>query len=170
MGEQRRGELMTLLRNTSQPLSGGKLGQVLNVSRQVIVQDVALLRAQGLDIMATARGYVLHQDTGKTKQRVVLVQHKFDEIQTELNIVVDFGGVIRNVIIEHPIYGEMIGNMMVENRRDVAQFVKDIQREDAYPLMKLTSGVHMHTIEASDEEILDEIEAALDQKGYLFTS
>lgn len=169
MGDQRREKIMDLLNNTSKPLSGSKLGEVLEVSRQVIVQDVALLRAQGLDIIATARGYLLYKNRGENKQRVVLVCHNFNEIADELNTAVDFGGVIRNVIVEHPVYGEMIGNMMIKTRRDVEEFVEEIEKADTYPLMTLTSGVHMHTIEADNEEILDKIEEELEKKGYLYT-
>ncbi len=168
-GDRRREELMKILRNTSDPISGGKLGEVFQVSRQVIVQDIALLRAQGLDIIATARGYLLYQNTEKNKQRVFLVRHQYDEIGDELNTIVDFGGVVRNVLIEHPIYGEMTGNMMLKTRRDVEQFVASISKFDTYPLMNLTHGLHMHTVEARSEEILDEIEGALGKKGYLYT-
>ena len=168
-GDQRREKIVELLKDTSEPLSGGKLGKMFEVSRQVIVQDVALLRAQGLDIMATARGYVLYKSKNESKQRVVLVQHQYDDIEDELSTVVDYGGIIRNVLIEHPLYGEMTGNMMIETRRDVEQFLKDIAGFDTYPLMNLTHGVHMHTIEAKDEKTLDEIEEALGKKGYLYT-
>lgn len=168
-GDRRREELMKILRNTSEPVSGGKLGEIFQVSRQVIVQDIALLRAQGLDIIATARGYLLYKNTEKNKQRVFLVRHQYDEIGDELNTIVDYGGVVRNVLIEHPIYGEMTGNMMLKTRRDVEQFVENISEFDTYPLMNLTHGLHMHTVEARSEEILDEIEGALGKKGYLYT-
>ena len=167
-GDQRREEIKKMLNNSQEPLSGGRLGKKFKVSRQVIVQDVALLRATGLDIIATARGYVLYKNPNQNKQRVILVQHDFEDIENELNTIVDYGGIIRNVIIDHPIYGEMLGNMIVKTRRDVEKFVKDIEKEDTYPLMKLTNGVHMHTIEASSEEVLDEIESELNKKGYLY--
>ena len=167
-GDRRREELIKILRGSSEPLSGGKLGELFGVSRQVIVQDIALIRAQGLDIIATARGYLLYRNEEKNKQRVLLVRHQYDEIGDELNIIVDHGAVVRNVIIEHPIYGEMTGNMMLKTRRDVTQFVESIAEFDTYPLMNLTHGLHMHTIEAASEDILDEIEEALNKKGYLY--
>lgn len=168
-GDRRREKIIELLKDSSEPLSGGKLGKIFDVSRQVIVQDVALLRAQGLDIMATARGYVLYKSKDESKQRVVLVKHQYKDIEGELSTIVDYGGIIRNVLIEHPLYGEMTGNMMIETRRDVEQFLKDIDGFDTYPLMNLTHGVHMHTIEAKDESTLDKIEEALGKKGYLYT-
>ena len=168
-GDKRRGEIIKMLTSTTNPLSGGKLGKKFQVSRQVIVQDIALLRATGLDIIATARGYVLYKNPDKNKQRVMLVKHQYDEIGDELNTIIDFGGIVRNVLIEHPIYGEITGNMMLRTRRDIEDFVKDIGVFDTYPLMNLTHGVHMHTVEASSEEVLDQIEQALSEKGYLYT-
>lgn len=168
-GDRRREELIKILKGTAEPVSGSKLGEMFGVSRQVIVQDVALIRAQGLDVMATARGYLLYKNTEKNKQRVFLVRHQYEEIGDELNTMVDFGGVVKNVLIEHPIYGEMTGNMMLKTRQDVKGFVERISEFDSYPLMNLTHGLHMHTVEAKSEEILDEIEKALDRKGYLYT-
>lgn len=167
-GDQRREELKKILNETKEALSGSKLGKELGVSRQVIVQDVALLRAQGLDIVSTARGYLLFKDTAKHKQRIIMVKHNLEDIEEELNIMVDFGAIIRNVIVEHPIYGEITGNMMLKTRQDILGFIKNIEDFDTYPLMNLTNGVHMHTIEARDEKVLDSIEEALDKKGYLY--
>ncbi|HHX62678.1 MAG TPA: transcription repressor NadR [Epulopiscium sp.] len=168
-GDQRREALIEMLTDTLEPLSGRRLGDIFEVSRQVIVQDIALIRAQGLDIIATARGYLLYRDAAKNKQRIFLVRHQYDDISDELNTMIDCGGIIRNVLIDHPIYGEMVGNMMLKTRRDVERFVEDILEFDTYPLMNLTHGVHMHTVEAANEEILDEIEIALNKKGYLYT-
>ena len=168
-GDRRREELVKILRSTVEPLSGGKLGETFGVSRQVIVQDIALIRAQGLDVIATARGYLLYKATETHKQRIFLVRHQFDEIGEELNTIVDFGGIVRNVLIEHPVYGEMTGNMMLRTRQDVKGFVEDILEFDTYPLMNLTHGLHMHTVEAESEQILDQIEKALNKKGYLYT-
>lgn len=167
-GDQRREEIKKMLNNALTPLSGSKLGKILGVSRQVIVQDIALLRAEGLDIIATARGYVLYKNTEQKQKRIIMVQHRHEDIEDELNIIVDFGGIIRNVIIEHPIYGEMEGSMMVENRQDVKSFVESIREFETYPLMNLTNGIHMHTIEAKDVKTLDQIEKELGEKGYLY--
>lgn len=167
-GDKRREELQQMLKEAKEPLSGSKLGKILGVSRQVIVQDIALLRAQGLDIIATARGYVLYKNTEKSEKRIIMLQHSHEAIEDELNTIVDFGGVIRNVVIEHPIYGEIIGNMMVRTRQDVQQFIHNINRFETYPLMNLTDGIHMHTIEARNKSILDDIEYELNKKGYLY--
>ena len=56
-GEERRAKIRERL--GKKPVAAGELARELGVSRQVIVQDVALLRAEGLEIVATNRGYVL---------------------------------------------------------------------------------------------------------------
>ena len=166
-GEKRRQAILTLLKNQEKPISGSYLARTYNVSRQVIVQDIALLRAKNFDILATARGYILNQETNRMYQRVVLVKHTEDEVADELNTVVDNGGYIRNVIILHPIYGELVGDLMLKTRRDVKEFVGKLEETNASQLLKLTDGTHMHTIEAASEEELDIIEEELNNKGYI---
>ena len=58
-GKARRQEIIRLLSRTSGPISGSSLSGMLGVSRQVIVQDIALLRTEH-PILATAQGYLLH--------------------------------------------------------------------------------------------------------------
>lgn len=166
-GEQRREEILKILQQSIKPISGTFLSRELKVSRQVIVQDVALLRAVGYDILATARGYILNKDTSMMHQRVILVQHIKEETEDELQTIIDNGGRVRNVIITHPIYGDLVADLMLKTRRDIRQFVQ--QLEDVYvtPLSTLTDGTHMHTIEATSEEELDMIEEELNKKGYL---
>ncbi len=168
-GEQRREEILKLLKEETKPISGTYLSKHFIVSRQVIVQDVALLRASGYDILATARGYILNQDAPNMLQRVIWVKHTHDEAEDELNIIIDNGGRLRNVIIMHPIYGELVANLMIKTRREVKQFINRLQETKANTLLSLTEGMHMHTIEASSEEELDIIEEELNNKGYLVT-
>lgn len=166
-GDQRREIILGFLNEGVQPISGTHLSKKLNVSRQIIVQDVALLRATGYDILATARGYILNQEAQVMEKRVILVQHTPEQLEDELNTIVDNGGRVRNVIICHPIYGELVGDLMLKNRRDIKQFVEKVNNTAATPLMHLTNGLHMHTIEAGSVEELDIIEEELHRKGYL---
>ncbi len=168
-GEQRREEILKQLQKDRRPISGAYLSKCLDVTRQVIVQDIALLRASGNDILATARGYIFNQDTGSMIQRVVWVKHTSDESEDELNIIIDNGGRVRNVIIMHPIYGELVADLMLKTRREVKQFVDKLKTTKATTLLSLTEGIHMHTIEASTEEELDIIEEELNARGYLIT-
>ncbi len=166
-GQDRRGQMVVMLKESDKPISGGAFGKAFGISRQVVVQDVALLRAEGFDILATARGYLLNKEAGCMCSRVVLVRHTQEQLEDELCTIVDNGGRVRNVIVTHSVYGDLIGDLMLENRRDVRQFLERIVSTQAMPLLELTDGVHMHTIEATEEVVLDEIERALCLKGYL---
>lgn len=168
-GEQRREAIIDLLKGQAKPISGTYLAQTYEVSRQVIVQDIALLRASGYDLLATARGYILNEETEVMYKRVVLVKHTEAQTEEELNTIIDNGGHVRNVIIMHPIYGELVGDLMLKTRREIKEFVKKLQETQANHLLKLTDGTHMHTIEASSNEELDIIEEELREKGLLVT-
>jgi transcriptional regulator of NAD metabolism len=166
-GDKRRELILRALTETTLPISGTYLSKELKVSRQIIVQDIALLRASGYDILATARGYILNKDSGIMQKRVILVKHTHEDLEDELNTIIDNGGRVRDVIISHPIYGELVGDLMLKTRRDIKQFVDKVNSTSATPLMNLTKGFHMHTIEASSEEELNLIEQELNKKGYL---
>ena len=58
-GSKRREELINTIKSSTSPISGKTLAQLYDVSRQVIVQDIALLRTAGYDIISTNRGYIL---------------------------------------------------------------------------------------------------------------
>lgn len=166
-GDQRRNEIVKVLSGSEKPVSATSLAKQYDVSRQVIVQDIALLRAIGYDILATARGYILNKELETMLQRVLIVKHDKMHTEEELNIIVDNGGRVRNVIVSHPIYGQLVGDLMLRTRRDIKQFVEKLSEKDATPLLNLTDGVHMHTIEATSEEDLDIIEEELEKHGFL---
>lgn len=167
-GQTRRKKLIKMLEQGTKPISGVAVGKTFGISRQVVVQDVALLRAEGYDILATARGYILNKEAGHLATRMMGVRHGEEQLQDELNTIVDNGGRVRNVIISHSIYGDVVGDLMLKNRRDVQAFVDKVKESGAAPLSVLTEGVHIHTIEAATEEELDIIEGELRNKGYLY--
>ena len=154
-GEARREQLLKMLRDSTAPISGSALARSLGVSRQVIVQDIALLRAVNKDILATTRGYVLYSQQTEACHRIYCVNHSDDAIADELNTIVDNGGKVLDVIIE------------LENRRDVAEFCDRLKHFNAKPLNIIAGGTHYHTVEARSEVMLDNIECALREKGYL---
>ncbi len=168
-GEKRREELVALLRKSSQPISGTDLAKHLGVSRQVIVQDIALLRAINKNILSTNKGYVLYapeQEKGLAK-RSYAVTHTNEEIRDELYTIVDYGGRVLDVVVEHDIYGQITVDLILNNRLDVDDFVERIEHSKSRPLKVLTDGNHWHTVEAETEKILDKIEEKLREKGYL---
>lgn len=163
----RREKLLSLLMESEEPLSGSLLARKLGVSRQVIVQDIALLRAGRRDILSTARGYLLYAPSSPLCRRCFLVNHTNEQIEDELGTIVDLGGKVLDVIVTHPIYGVITADLLISSRQDVSDFVRKIQMHGTKPLKELTDGVHYHTVEASSETILDAIEQALAQKNYL---
>lgn len=154
-----------MMRAADNPLSGGVLGKQTGVSRQVVVQDIALLRTEGYPIVSTARGYYL--DEPKAATRIFKVHHTDDQVEDELTTIVDLGGCVVNVMVNHRVYGKLNAALNIKNRRDVQCFVRDLKTGKSTPLLNVTSGYHFHTVSAESEEILDEIEEALRKKDYL---
>lgn len=164
-GADRRKKIVSLMRVSDTPLSGSRLGKETNVSRQVVVQDIALLRTEGYPIISTARGYYISE----TKQavRLIKVYHTDEQVEDELTTIVDLGGCVLDVMVNHKVYGKVSAPLNVKNRRDVQKFVEDLKSGKSTPLLNVTSGYHFHKISAEQEEILDEIEDALRKKNYL---
>lgn len=166
-GNKRRQKLIQIIKDRQKPISGGELSQMLGVSRQVIVQDIALLRASDVDIISTTKGYMLYQTKEPKIQRVFCVNHSTEEIEDELCTIVDNGGKILDVHVIHEIYGQIVTDLIIRNRNDVYDFVQKVKDKKIVPLKELTAGNHHHTIEADSEETLDRIEEALRKKNYL---
>lgn len=164
-GQDRRDNILNEMTNSTVPLSGSALAQKFSVSRQVIVQDIALLRAAGHNIISTNRGYTLAESI--TAARVLKVSHTDEQVEEELNAIIDLGGTVVDVFVNHKVYGRLRADMNIRCRRDIQEFVTDIKSGKSRPLKNLTSNYHYHTITADSEETLDEIEKTLDEKGML---
>lgn len=162
----RREEIKKLLNSSDRPLSGGRLAERFQVSRQVVVQDIALLRANGLDIISTNRGYVLQKQQVQY-QRVFKVCHTEEETEKELNLVVDLGGRFLDVFVYHRAYGLIRTELKIRSRHDVAAYMEEISSGKSRELLNITSGYHYHTIEADSEEILGLIQEHLQEMGFL---
>lgn len=166
-GDNRRKKLLTILKETTAPISGEKIASLLGVSRQVIVQDIALLRASDEMILSTNRGYLIYPGNKGCHSRIFRVSHSTDAIKDELYSIVDCGGYIKNVCVEHEVYGMIQADLSIGSRRDVDLFVKKVNHSKSVPLKALGGNIHLHTIEAENDAILDEIEQVLKEKGYL---
>lgn len=168
--KERRELLMEKLKANAAPVTGAALAQAFGVSRQVVVGDIAILRAAGVDILATPQGYLIPSQLLKTQTRTATVacQHGWDKLAEELYVIVDNGGKIRDVIVEHPVYGELRGTLMLCSRREIEAFMDKLQNSGAAPLSAVTGGVHLHTIEVPSLAVLQRIEAELDNRGILF--
>ncbi|MGL5330501.1 MAG: transcription repressor NadR [Peptostreptococcaceae bacterium] len=169
LGTDRRKEIINILKNTNKAISGGTLADELKVSRQLIVGDIALLRASGIEIISTPKGYVLdNKDDKEYINKIIVCRHDKELIEDELNLIVDEGASILNVMVEHSVYGQIIGDLHISSRRDVKEFIKKLSSKDIEPLAKLTDGVHLHTIKYRDEKTLDNVMKVLKEKGYLY--
>ena len=167
---QRRTEILTRIERAHQPVKGGVLAKELAVSRQVIVQDVALLRAKGHPILATPEGYILPAVTPSGCARVAACIHTgFERMREELYTVVDAGATVEDIVVSHPVYGEFRAMLMLRSRRQVDDFVENPGWQEASPLSVLTDGLHLHTITAPDERTLDIVVEALAKRGFLVT-
>ena len=164
-GEERRKEIVARLDGTDKLISASALAKELGVSRQIIVGDVAILRAHGYDIVAYARGYVLQKKNAF--ERVFKVYHSDDDTERELNIFVDSGAECVDVFIYHRTYGEVHAPMKLKSRDSVKSFLSDISSGKSSLLKNVTSGYHYHTISADSPEIFDTIEARLKENGFL---
>lgn len=165
--EQRRQNIKRMLSQSDVPVSGNRLAEQFGVTRQVIVKDIGILKASGLNILSTARGYLLQKDTSSAFCREITVCHTKDQIADELRCIVDLGGHIRNTHIDHPIYGNVGEKLYIKSRKDIQNFLDKTEKTGCMPLLELTNGIHTHTISAEDIETLDEICMALKQAGYL---
>lgn len=170
LGEERRTQLLQLLKSSNEPITGSELSKLTNVSRQVIVGDITLLKARNEPIVATSQGYLYMHTAGKPQlfERTIACQHDPSRTEEELYLLVDHGVTIKNVTIEHPIYGDLTASMMLSNRKDVQQFIDKMTKSQASYLLELsTDGIHLHTVSAPSEELLDEAEDILRKTKFL---
>ena len=165
-GDKRREKILGALSVAEAPLSGAAIAREEGVSRQVIVQDMALLRTQGWPIHSTNRGYVLEREATRPS-RLFKCHHTVDQTPEELDCIVDLGGHVRDVLVNHRVYGKLSCELGIASRRDVAHYMELIRSGKSSPLMLITSGYHFHHVTADSEEALDDIERALAEKGFL---
>lgn len=187
--EARRASLLDALRSSDAPVSGGQLANTLNVSRQIIVQDIALLREAGANIVATTKGYVLADAAQTTAQnttqtmthnaaeqpatafdepaRTFKLHHEVEQTRDELQTIIALGGRVHNVSISHRAYGRITAPLEIADQADIERFINDIESGKSSPLSTATSGYHYHLVSAPSDETLEAIGRALADKGFL---
>ncbi|MCD7729478.1 MAG: transcription repressor NadR [Clostridia bacterium] len=163
--EKRREEILAIIGNSDNPLTANVLAEKFNVSRQVIVQDIAILRANGVDVIATNRGYLINTKTAAT--RVFKCRHSFEEILDEGFLVIELGGRIEDIFVNHRVYGRISARLELYNRTHVEELYRSLVSGASKPLMAVTDGYHYHTVTADSEQTLDKIAEALREKGFL---
>lgn len=169
LGEERRNLILGWLKENGMPIKGSELARRTNVSRQVIVQDISLLKARDEPIIATSQGYMYIPSSPNVTQvrRVIACQHRPEDTQKELQLIVDAGVTVEDVTIEHAVYGDLRGSLMLSNRRDVEHFMTKLNQTASSLLSELTDGVHLHTLTATTEQQLDDACQSLEHAGFL---
>lgn len=171
--DKRQKSILKELEKANEPIVARKFAEKFSVSRQVIVGDVALLRAAGHEVLSTPKGYLLQKEWGTLSNEVkrkFVCKHSIEETVDEINTIVLNGGKVLDVAIEHPVYGEITGSLNIFNQADADHFNEKVKKGETSLLSELTEGVHIHTIAAETMRQLDIIEEKLDKKGYLYKS
>lgn len=166
MAKSRKEAILQFLRDSQTPVTGVALAKEFHVSRQVIVNDIALLRAQGETIVSTNKGYIVPKEK-KTYTRVFKNRHYNDQARQEYQIIVDRGGVVKDIFIYHHTYGIMRAELNLKSRHDIDVYLDNFSKGNSSPLENITDGYHYHTVEADSEETLDDIQKRLAEAGFL---
>ena len=162
---ERRIAIAHFLLSEDRAVPGNELSEKFGVSRQIIVQDIAVLKGSGYDILSTHNGYVMQQSP--LKERVFKLHHTTEQTENELNLIVDLGGTVVDVFVWHKVYGKMGASLNIFSRLHVKQFIEGVRSGKSTELMNITGGYHYHTVRAESEETLDRIGKALDERGYI---
>jgi len=169
-GKERQNFIIQALKKEEKPVTGSKFAELTNVSRQVIVQDISILKAKNEPIIATSQGYIyINADKKESEKSVIVCKHTAEQTKEEMYIIVDHGVIIKNVIVEHQVYGELTASLHVSNRKEVDKFLRKIQQSNASLLSTLTDGIHLHTIEADSADKIKAACRALEKAGILLS-
>ena len=174
IAEERRRQIIHKITNSGGPISASVLAGEFDVSRQVIVGDIALLRASGHEIIATARGYINHKNYNSEPSNIkflgkIACRHSPDDTVNELYTITDLQASVIDVIVEHELYGEITGSLNLSSRVDVDAFIEKLRKNEVRLLSELmTDGAHLHTIACKDKGHFEQVRNALDEKGFLY--
>ena len=162
---ERRKAIVNLLLSHDTPISGSALSEKFQVSRQIIVQDISILKESGHEILSTHNGYVIKSTN--LKERVFKLRHTTEQTEEELNLIVDFGGTVADVFVWHKVYGKMTAPLNIFSALHIKQFIEGVRSGKSSELMNITGGYHYHTVRADSEDVLNRIQNALEERGYI---
>ncbi len=163
--DERRKAIANLLMSEDKPVSGSTLSEKFGVSRQIIVQDISVLKGQGFEVLSTHSGYIVQGSP--LKERVFKVFHTTEQTEQELNLIVDCGGTVVDVFVWHKVYGKVVAPLNIFSHLQVKQFIEGVRTGKSTELMHITGGYHYHTVRAESEAVLDKIEALLSEQGFI---
>ena len=161
----RRKAIVNLLLSSNEAISGGKLSEEFGVSRQIIVQDITVLKGSGYGILSTHNGYIIQKSP--LKERVFKVYHTTEQTEDELTAIVNLGGTVVDVFVWHKVYGKMTAPLNIFSDMHIKQFIEGVRSGKSSELMNITGGYHYHTVRAESEDILNRIQNALEERGYI---
>ena len=162
---ERRKAIVNLLLSSKEPISGGELARQFDISRQIIVQDITVLKGTGYDILSTSQGYVLQRSP--LAERVFKVKHTSEQTEDELTCIVELGGTVVDVFVWHKVYGKIEAPLNIFSKHQVKQFMEGVRTGKSSELMAITGGYHYHTVRADSEEALDRIGQILNERDYI---
>ena len=162
---ERRKAIVNLLLAAKEPVSGSELAAKFNISRQIIVQDITVLKGTGCEIISTSQGYIMQKSP--FSERVFKVRHTTEETEDELSCIVDLGGTVVDVFVWHKVYGKIEAGLNIFSHLHIKQFLEGVRTGQSTELMHVTGGYHYHTVRADNEATLDRIEAALNERHYI---
>ena len=162
---ERRKAIVNLLSSAKEPISGGELARTFDISRQIIVQDITVLKGSGYEILSTNQGYVLQKSP--LSERIFKVKHTTEQTEDELSCIVELGGTVVDVFVWHKVYGKIEAALNIFSPMHVKQFMEGVRTGKSTELMHITGGYHYHTVRADNEAVLDRIEAVLNEKNYI---
>lgn len=162
---ERRKAIVNLLLSAAGPISGSALAQKFEISRQIIVQDITVLKATGYEILSTSQGYIMHKSP--LAERVFKLRHTTAQTEDELNCIVSLGGTVVDVFVWHKVYGKIEATLNIFSQLHIKQFLEGVRTGQSSELMHVTGGYHYHTVRAENEATLDRIEAVLAERGYI---
>lgn len=162
---ERRAAIANFLLSEDKAVSGSELSERFGVSRQIIVQDITVLKGSGYDILSTHNGYIIQKSP--LKERVFKLHHTTEQTEDELNLIVALGGTVVDVFVWHKVYGKMVAPLNIFSTLHVKQFIEGVRSGKSSELMNITDGYHYHTVRAESDEILDKIGKALDERRYI---
>ena len=162
---ERRNAIVNLLLSSTEAVPGNKLAEEYGVSRQIIVQDITILKGTGCDILSTHNGYILQKSP--LKERVFKVYHTTRQTEDELSTIVNLGGTVVDVFVWHKVYGKLTAPLNIFSSLHIKQFLEGVRTGKSTELMNITGGYHYHTIRAESDEVLDKIGVALQTKDYI---
>ena len=162
---ERRKAIVNLLLSVKEPISGGELAQKFGISRQIIVQDITVLKGTGYDILSTNQGYVMQKSP--LVEKVFKVRHTTEQTEDELSCIVALGGTVVDVFVWHKVYGKIEASLNIFSPMHIRQFLEGVRTGQSTELMHITGGYHYHTVRADSEEVLERIEAALTERNYI---